>query len=108
MQKMGGLSSILGMMPGINSKQADQIMGAVDDKKLLHIKAIIESMTIEERANPKLMNPSRKHRLAKGSGVDIAEVNRFIKQFNESQKMMKKMPGMMRGKGRKGMFRFPF
>lgn len=108
MQKMGGLSSILGMMPGINSKQADQIMGAVDDKKLLHIKAIIESMTIEERANPKLMSPSRKHRLAKGSGVDIAEVNRFIKQFNEAQKMMKKMPGMMKGKGRKGMFRFPF
>lgn len=107
MQKMGGLGSILGMMPGLTGKQTDQIMNAVDDKKLLHIKAIIESMTIEERANPKLMSPSRKARLAKGSGVDIAEVNRFIKQFNEAQKMMKKMPGMMKRKG-KGSFRFPF
>ena len=64
-------------------------------------------MTIEERRNPKLMNPSRKIRLSKGSGVDMAEVNRFIKQFNESRKMMKKMPGMMKRKG-KGGFRFPF
>ncbi len=64
------------------------------------------TMTPEERANPKLMNPSRKRRIAKGAGVDISEVNRFIKQFEQSRKMMKKMPGMMGGK--KGRMKFPF
>ncbi|MCR4675042.1 MAG: signal recognition particle protein [Lachnospiraceae bacterium] len=110
MKKMGGLSSILGMMPGmgmnLNKSQMNQIEGAVDDKKLSHIEAIIYSMTPEERENPKLMNPSRKHRLAQGAGVDIAEVNRFIKQFEQSRKMMKQMSGMMKGK--KGRMRFPF
>ncbi len=62
-------------------------------------------MTKAERENPKLMNPSRKHRIAKGAVVDIAEVNRFIKQFEQSQKMMKQMKGMM---GKKGRFRMPF
>ncbi len=110
MKKLGGLSGIMGMMPGMipgmNKNQMSQLENAVDEKKLLHIEAIIQSMTPAERANPKLMNPSRKHRLAKGAGVDIAEVNRFIKQFEQAQKMMKKMPGMMGGK--KGKFRFPF
>ncbi len=110
MKKMGGLSSILGMMPGmgmnLNKSQMNQLEGAVDDKKLAHIEAIIYSMTPEERENPKLMNPSRKHRLAQGAGVDIAEVNRFIKQFEQSRKMMKQMSGMMKGK--KGRMRFPF
>ncbi len=112
MKKMGGLSSILGMMPGmgmgLNASQMSQIEGSIDDKKLVHIEAIIQSMTPEERENPKLMNPSRKHRLAKGAGVDIAEVNRFIKQFEQSKKMMKQMGGMMK-KGKKGRFGgFPF
>lgn len=106
MKKLGGLSSILGMMPGMSSSQLSQIEGAVDDKKLSHIEAIILSMTPEERENPKLLNPSRKHRIAAGAGLDIAEVNRFIKQFEQSKKMMKQMPNMM-GKGRRGM-RFPF
>lgn len=110
MKKMGGLSSVLGMMPGMipgmNSAQLSQIEGAVDDKKMAHIEAIILSMTPEERANPKLMNPSRKKRLARGAGVDIAEVNRFIKQFDQTKKMMKKMPGMMGGK--RGRMKFPF
>ena len=110
MKKMGGLSSILGMMPGmgmnLNKSQMNQLEGALDDKKLAHIEAIIYSMTPEERENPKLMNPSRKHRLAQGAGVDIAEVNRFIKQFEQSRKMMKQMSGMMKGK--KGRMRFPF
>jgi signal recognition particle subunit SRP54 len=112
MKKMGGLSSILGampgMVPGMNSKQLSQLEGAVDEKKLAHTEAIILSMTPEERANPKIMNPSRKKRLARGAGVDIAEVNRFIKQFEQSRKMMKKMPGLMKGftRGRKG--KFPF
>ena len=70
------------------------------------------SMTPEERKNPKLLNPSRKRRIAKGAGVDIAVVNRFIKQFEQSQKMMKQMPGMMGGKARQrngiGGMTFPF
>lgn len=110
MKKMGGLSSIMGMMPGmgmnLNKNQMAQLENSVDDKKLAHIEAIILSMTPEERENPKMMNPSRKHRLAKGAGVDIAEVNRFIKQFEQSRKMMKQMSGMMKGK--KGRMRFPF
>ena len=95
MKKMGGIGSVLGMMPGMipgmNSAQVSQLEGAIDDKKMAHIEAIILSMTPEERANPKLMNPSRKKRLARGAGVDIAEVNRFIKQFDQTKKMMKKM-----------------
>lgn len=107
MKKMGGISSILGLIPGLSGAQADKITESVDDRKLAHIKAIIESMTLEERADPKLINPSRKTRISKGSGVSMAEVNRFIKQFNEAKKMMKKMPGMMKRKGRGGL-RFPF
>ncbi|MDD6192301.1 MAG: signal recognition particle protein [Lachnospiraceae bacterium] len=110
MKKMGGLSSVLGMMPGMipgmSSSQVSQLEGAIDDKKMAHIEAIILSMTPEERANPKLMNSSRKKRLARGAGVDIAEVNRFIKQFDQTKKMMKKMPGMMGGK--RGRMKFPF
>ena len=110
MKKMGGIGSLLGMMPGMipgmNSAQVSQLEGAIDDKKMAHIEAIILSMTPEERANPKLMNPSRKKRLARGAGVDIAEVNRFIKQFDQTKKMMKKMPGMMGGK--RGRMKFPF
>ena len=101
MKKMGGISSILGMMPGmggINSKQMDAISGSVDDKQMVHTEAIVLSMTPAERKNPKIMNPSRKHRIADGAGVDIAVVNRFIKQFEQSQKMMKQMPGMMKKK----------
>ena len=109
MRKMGGLSSILGMMPGIG-KQMGNLEGAVDEKQLAQTEAIVLSMTVKERQNPKLMNPSRKHRIAKGAGVDIAQVNRFIKQFEQSQKMMKQMQGMMGKKGRGGLggMRFPF
>ncbi|SDZ84077.1 signal recognition particle subunit FFH/SRP54 (srp54) [Pseudobutyrivibrio sp. ACV-2] len=106
MKKLGGISSILGMLPGMNASQMSQLENAVDDKKLAHIEAIILSMTPAERENPKLLNPSRKHRIAAGAGLDIAEVNRFVKQFEQSKKMMKQMPNMM-GKGRRGM-RFPF
>ncbi|MBR3040861.1 MAG: signal recognition particle protein [Lachnospiraceae bacterium] len=104
MRKMGGLSAILGMMPGMGVSKAD-LEGAVDEKQLVRMEAIVYSMTPKERANPKLLNPQRKFRIAKGAGVDIAEVNRFVKQFEQMQKMMKQMPGMMKGK-RRG--RFPF
>ncbi len=105
MRKMGGLTSILSMMPGIGAKMGD-IEAMIDEKQLARMEAIVLSMTPQERQKPKLLNPSRKHRIAKGAGVDIAVVNRFIKQFEQSQKMMKQMPGLMGG--RKGKFRFPF
>ncbi len=113
MRNMGGLSSILGMMPGMGKQMAD-IESAVDEKQLARMEAIVLSMTPAERQNPKLLNPSRKHRIAVGAGVDIALVNRFIKQFEQSQKMMKQIPGMMGGKKGRGMFggmggmKFPF
>ena len=110
MRNMGGLSSILGMM-GMGSKMGD-IESMIDEKQLARMEAIVLSMTPAERKNPKLLNPSRKHRIARGAGVDIAVVNRFIKQFEQSQKMMKQMPGMLGGKrgGFKmpGGMRFPF
>ncbi|MDE6405404.1 MAG: signal recognition particle protein [Lachnospiraceae bacterium] len=113
MRNMGGLSGILSMMPGMGKQMAD-IESAVDEKQLARMEAIVLSMTQEERRNPKLLNPSRKGRIAKGAGVDIAVVNRFIKQFEQSQKMMKQIPGMMGGKKGRGMFgglggmKFPF
>ena len=94
MKKLGGLSSILGMMPGMGIKASD-LEGAVDEKQLARMEAIVLSMTPAERKDPKLLNPSRKHRIAKGAGVDIAVVNRFIKQFEQSQKMMKQLPGCL-------------
>ncbi|MBR4759326.1 MAG: signal recognition particle protein [Lachnospiraceae bacterium] len=103
MKKMGGLASILSMMPGMGVS-ASELEGAIDEKQMARMEAIVLSMTPEERRNPKLLNPSRKHRIARGAGVDIAVVNRFIKQFEQSQKMMKSLPGMMGGgkKGRRG------
>ena len=109
MRNMGGLSSILGMMGG----KAGDIEGMVDEKQIARMEAIVLSMTNEERSNPKLLNPSRKHRIAKGAGVDIAQVNRFIKQFEQSQKLMKqfggkKGRGMFGGIGGMGRMKFPF
>ena len=102
MRNMGGLSSILSMLPGLGIKAGD-LESMIDEKQIKHMEAIVLSMTKEERSNPKLLNPRRKHRIAKGAGVDIAEVNRFVKQFEQSQKLMKQMGG---GKGKRhgGMF----
>ena len=106
MKKMGGLSSILSMMPGMGLP-ADL---DIDDDALKGTEAIIYSMTIEERTKPSIINPSRKRRIAAGAGVDISEVNRLVKQFEQSKKMMKQMSGMMSGKKMKrgGKFKFPF
>lgn len=105
MRKMGGLAEVLKMMPGMNT--GGMVM---DDAKLLRVEAIINSMTKKERRNPKLLNPSRKNRIAKGAGVDIAEVNRLVKQFEQAKKAMKQMGGIgglmgggKRGKGLAGM-----
>ena len=111
MRKMGGLSSIMGMMPGMGNMagKMPDLDSEESEKKMAQMEAMIFSMTPEERRNPDLLNPSRKHRIAKGAGVDIADVNRMVKQFNESRKMMKKLPGLMGGKGgKRGRFRLPF
>ena len=108
MKKMGGLSSILNMLPGVSGKIKD-IEGMVDEKEMERKKAIILSMTPKERANPDILNPPRKNRIAKGAGVDISEVNRMVKQFEQTRKMMKQMPGLMGGKGgKRGGFKLPF
>ncbi|MBO4775550.1 MAG: signal recognition particle protein [Lachnospiraceae bacterium] len=112
MKKMGGLSSMLGLMPNLGVSKED-LEGAIDEKQMKQMEAIVLSMTKKERSNPKLLNPQRKHRIAKGAGVDISVVNRFVKQFEQTQKMMKQMPGLMGGKkkgpfGGFGGFKMPF
>lgn len=107
-KKLGGIGKMLNMMPGMNS-QMKNAADNVDEKQIARVEAIIYSMTPAERANPKLLNPSRKNRIARGAGVDIAEVNRLVKQQEQMKKMMKQLPGMMGGKfGKKGRFNLPF
>ncbi|KMZ55098.1 signal recognition particle protein [Dorea sp. D27] len=108
MKNMGGLGNIMNMMPGLGGmgkmKGLDDEQAAQAEKNMARMEAMIYSMTLEERRNPDLLNPSRKHRIARGAGVDISEVNRMVKQFNEMKKMMK----MMGKGGKKGKFRLPF
>ena len=105
MKKMGGFKDLLGMIPGVGSQLKDV---DIDEKQMSRVEAIILSMTPEERSNPDVLTPSRKKRIANGAGVDIAEVNRLVKQFEQSRKMMKQMSGMMGGKGKHGRFKLPF
>lgn len=106
MEKMGGMNDILKMLPGFGSnKQLRNV--EIDDNAMNMPKAIIYSMTPEERSNPDIINPSRKKRIADGAGVPISEVNKLLKQFEQSKKMMKQMSGLMGGKKRGG-FKFPF
>ena len=100
MKKMGGLSGIMGMMPGmgLGGANMDDFDTDAAEKQMARTEAIIYSMTPKERRNPNLLNPSRKNRIAKGAGVEVAEVNRLIKQFEQTKKLMKQMPGMMGGK----------
>ena len=114
MKKLGGFGAILSMMPGMGGRVGD-LESMVDDNQLARMEAIVLSMTPKERKDPKLLNPSRKHRIAKGAGVDIAQVNRFIKQFEQSQKLMKQFGGSKRrgggmfpGLGGMGKGKFPF
>ena len=113
-KKMGGVASIMSMMPGMPQLKGDM---DIDDSAMNRVEAIILSMTKEERANPSVLNLSRKQRIAKGAGVDISEVNRIVKQFDQMRKMMKQLPGLMGGKrkgglgalgGMMGKFRMPF
>ena len=96
-RKMGGASALLAMMPGANQISSEQ-MDQIDEKALPHIEAIIYSMTPEERSNPEILNGSRRTRIAKGSGTTIQEVNRLLKQFDQTRKMMKMVTGSKMGK----------
>ena len=112
MKNMGGFGSLMNMLPGLGNMGMGKGLNLNDEqtsqaeKNMARMEAMIYSMTPAERSNPDLLNPSRKHRIAKGAGVDIAEVNRMVKSFNEMRKMMKQFGKM--GKGKKGRFRMPF
>ncbi len=110
MKKMGGIGGIMSMLPGMGGmgmgkmKGLDEEQTAEAEKKMARMEAMIYSMTPAERRDPDLLNPSRKHRIARGAGVDISEVNRMVKQFKEMKKLMKQF-----GKpGKRGKFRMPF
>ncbi|SCG83475.1 Signal recognition particle protein Fifty-four homolog [Proteiniborus sp. DW1] len=106
MKNMGPMSQILEMIPGVNSKQLKNLN--VDEKELVHIEAIIQSMTKDERQNPSIIDGSRRKRIAKGSGTSIQEVNKLLKQFNETKKMLKKFSGMEKTMKKRGRFGLPF
>ena len=100
LKKMGGIASLLNMLPGMQSMKG---AANVDDSQMAMVEAIILSMTLKERSNPDILNPSRKNRIAKGAGVDIAEVNRIVKQFDQMKKMMKQFSGAMNQRGARGL-----
>ncbi|MBQ3979946.1 MAG: signal recognition particle protein, partial [Lachnospiraceae bacterium] len=105
MKKMGGIKSILGMLPGAGQLRDLEI----DDDAFKQTEAMINSMTRKERLNPDIITPPRKRRIAAGAGVDISEVNKLMKQFEQSKKMMKQMSGMMGGKkGKRFGMKLPF
>ena len=107
MKQMGGMSSILKMMPGMGGSQLSQLEDQIDEGQMARTEAIILSMTPQERSNPDILNQSRKIRIARGAGVDISEVNKLVKQFDQARKLMKQFGGQLKGKKRGG-FRLPF
>ena len=108
MKSMGGLSKIMEMLPGMGMNLNAKNMPDMDEseKQMEKIQAIIRSMTMKERTNPDIINASRKNRIAKGAGVDVVEVNRLLKQFDQSRKLMKQMAGGRFRRGRRGGFPF--
>jgi signal recognition particle subunit SRP54 len=108
MKKLGPLQQIMGMLPGVGAQLKDV---QVDDRQIVKIEAIIQSMTAKERRDPELLNGSRKRRIAMGSGTSVEEVNRLLKQFTQMRQMLKGFAGMeksLKKKGKKGMLRMPF
>ncbi|GAB6109256.1 signal recognition particle protein [Fusibacter bizertensis] len=105
-QNMGPIGDLLGMLPGMNNKAMKGV--EVNDKDLVRTKAIIQSMTVKERQTPDIINGSRKKRIAAGCGVHVSEVNRLLKQFEQTKKMMKQFGGMEKKMKRGGGFKFPF
>lgn len=106
LQNMGPIGDLLGMLPGMNNKAMKNV--EVNDKDLIRTKAIIQSMTVKERQTPDIINGSRKKRIAAGCGVHVSEVNRLLKQFEQTKKMMKQFGGMEKKMKRGGGFKFPF
>ena len=107
-KKMGPLSSLLGMIPGLNKQLQGAKLEELDDKMLGRVEAMITSMTVQERRNPRLLqNPSRARRIARGSGSTQQDVQKLVKQFAEMQKMMRQM-GTGKGGAPKRMPRMPF
>ena len=106
MKNLGPLDQVLGMIPGVNSKKVKGL--EVDEKELVKIQAIIQSMTKEERTDPSIIDSSRRKRIAIGSGSNVQDVNRLLKQFKETKKMMKKFMGMGKTMKKKGKLGFPF
>ena len=92
-KKLGSFSQILGMLPGVDKKMLEQVDTEENEKRMKHIEAIIQSMTMEERRNPKVIGASRKVRIAQGSGTRVQDVNQLLKQFADMQKMMKQFSG---------------
>ncbi|MFI3230347.1 MAG: signal recognition particle protein [bacterium] len=107
-KKMGSIKDIMGMipMPGNNKLNIDDI--DIDEKAILHVEAIIQSMTQEEREKPSIINGSRKRRIAKGSGRSVQEVNKLLKDFEKAKETMKMMSGFMKGKSKKNKLNMPF
>ena len=105
-KKLGSMEEILGMMPGVDASKLKD--AKIDQKATARVEAIIRSMTPRERRNPELLNASRKKRIAAGSGTTVQEVNRLLKQFEQSRQLMKRFAGMGRKKSgrRKGFFGF--
>ena len=103
-QKMGPLNKVLEMIPGMG--QVKDQLGDIDmnNKEIVRTKAIVQSMTIEERRNPSILNASRKKRIARGSGTSVQDVNRLIKQFGEMKKMMKMFTGTQKSMKKRGGF----
>ena len=97
-KKMGSFSQIIGMLPGVDKKILDQVDTVENEKRMLHIEAIIQSMTVEERRKPSIIGANRKVRMAKGSGTRVQDVNQLLKQFAQMQKMMKQFSGMKQSK----------
>ncbi len=104
MKKMGGMESIMKMIPGMGNITKQMKDMAPPDKEVKKIEAIIRSMTFKERDNPKILNGSRRLRIAEGSGTQVKDVNRLIEQFGKTQKMMSQMMKMGMGRGSKGLF----
>lgn len=103
-QKMGPLNKVIEMIPGMG--QVKDQLGDIDmnNKEIVRTKAIVQSMTIEERRNPSILNASRKKRIARGSGTSVQDVNRLIKQFDEMKKMMKMFTGTQKSMKKRGGF----
>lgn len=108
MKNLGPIEQILGMIPGVGGKQLKELQKHVDEKKIVHTQAIIQSMTVEERKNPSIINGSRRKRIANGSGTKVSEVNNLIKEFEQSKKMMKQFAGMEKKMKKGGGLKLPF